>query len=999
MECNKEEASRAKDIAQKKMEAKDFPGARKFALKAQQLYPDMENISQMICVCDVHCSAERKMFGSESDWYGILQIVHTADDTLIKKQYRKFALLLHPDKNKFSGAEAAFKLIGEAQRVLLDKEKRSFYDLKCKASCKPVRQNQPPQQTSRNVNVVKTTRVQNNVTSNSNSHAKGFNFTHQEQKQQPQSAAAKDKETFWTQCPYCAVRYQYYREVLNRALRCQSCQKPFIAYDMLVQGPRPGSDATQPVFPGQNIPNASATGSGAVNEKHASNGGVPAGKNAEASRSQKASQTHKGPNKGGKQVEQAFKPSKKVDGKRGKKQEVESSESFGSESSLESEDSQRAQQFDSDGDGCARRSSRNKRHVSYNEDVSDDENIMNPSKKANKRHANEDVSDDEDVSDEDIMNPFKKANKRHVNEDVSDDEDIMNPFKKANKQHANEVFDDWIPPKNVKESERTCPTTEEKGKRQQPESSKINKNYGSDSSPETKPQPKFFEYPDPDFCDFDVSRKEQCFKVGQVWAAYDTADAMPRFYAKVRKIFTRRFKLQITWLEAHPDDVFGKKWANSELPFSCGKFKLGASDFTEDRLMFSHEVVWDKGVGGKDSTLIYPRKGDTWALFKNWDAEWFLTPEDDRKFEYEYVEILSEYNETVGIRVAQLVKLKGFTSLFYRVSESELRIPPAEVLKFSHKVPSYRMSGIERPGVPRGSFELDPASTTRNIEEITLPSKGNTSSVHLSANSKVVNPGVNTAKNPLPSSCDNGKGNQVHKNNLNSDVTAQDIPDPEFFNFDDLKSNNKFQVDQVWALYSDTDGLPKYYGVIRKIDPHPQFKVQISWLEACNSPNDMILWKEKGMPISCGQFKIENGKTQTYTGNSSFSHQLCAKATARKNVLAIYPQKGEVWALYKNWNASMMVADLKKYDYDIVEVQEDNNLYHIKVLLLERVSGFRSVFKPQKNAHTREISRNEMLRFSHHIPSFRLTDEKGGSLRGFWELDPAAIPSQPLYKL
>jgi curved DNA-binding protein CbpA len=30
---------------------------------------------------------------------------------MIKKQYRKFALQLHPDKNKFSGAEAAFKLI------------------------------------------------------------------------------------------------------------------------------------------------------------------------------------------------------------------------------------------------------------------------------------------------------------------------------------------------------------------------------------------------------------------------------------------------------------------------------------------------------------------------------------------------------------------------------------------------------------------------------------------------------------------------------------------------------------------------------------------------------------------------------------------------------------------------------------------------------------------------------------------------------------------------
>ncbi|EEF45469.1 conserved hypothetical protein [Ricinus communis] len=45
----------------------------------------------------------------------------TTDEATIKKQYKMAALLLHPDKNKFSGAEAAFKFIGEAQRVLLEK--------------------------------------------------------------------------------------------------------------------------------------------------------------------------------------------------------------------------------------------------------------------------------------------------------------------------------------------------------------------------------------------------------------------------------------------------------------------------------------------------------------------------------------------------------------------------------------------------------------------------------------------------------------------------------------------------------------------------------------------------------------------------------------------------------------------------------------------------------------------------------------------------------------
>jgi hypothetical protein len=87
MDCNKEEALRAKAIAEKKMESRDFVAARKFALKAQKLYPVLENIAQMLVVCDVHCSAEQKVVDDEIDWYGILQLEHTVDDAVIKKQY------------------------------------------------------------------------------------------------------------------------------------------------------------------------------------------------------------------------------------------------------------------------------------------------------------------------------------------------------------------------------------------------------------------------------------------------------------------------------------------------------------------------------------------------------------------------------------------------------------------------------------------------------------------------------------------------------------------------------------------------------------------------------------------------------------------------------------------------------------------------------------------------------------------------------------------------
>ncbi|CAM8926044.1 unnamed protein product [Rhodiola kirilowii] len=93
MECNKDEAIRAKEIAERKMLNNDFAGAKKFALKAQQLYANLDNISMILAVCEVHCSALNNMMGPTNvNWYDVLQMRKMADETTIKKQFRKLAL-------------------------------------------------------------------------------------------------------------------------------------------------------------------------------------------------------------------------------------------------------------------------------------------------------------------------------------------------------------------------------------------------------------------------------------------------------------------------------------------------------------------------------------------------------------------------------------------------------------------------------------------------------------------------------------------------------------------------------------------------------------------------------------------------------------------------------------------------------------------------------------------------------------------------------------------
>lgn len=75
MECNRDEAIRARDIAERKFGMQDFAGARKFVLKAQQLYPALEGVPQMLAVMDVHSVAQAKVGGIEMDWYGILEVL------------------------------------------------------------------------------------------------------------------------------------------------------------------------------------------------------------------------------------------------------------------------------------------------------------------------------------------------------------------------------------------------------------------------------------------------------------------------------------------------------------------------------------------------------------------------------------------------------------------------------------------------------------------------------------------------------------------------------------------------------------------------------------------------------------------------------------------------------------------------------------------------------------------------------------------------------------
>lgn len=62
------------------------------------------------------------------DYYATLGVERAATQDEIKRAYRKLARKFHPDLNKEADAEARFKEVGEAYKVLNDPEKRAAYD-------------------------------------------------------------------------------------------------------------------------------------------------------------------------------------------------------------------------------------------------------------------------------------------------------------------------------------------------------------------------------------------------------------------------------------------------------------------------------------------------------------------------------------------------------------------------------------------------------------------------------------------------------------------------------------------------------------------------------------------------------------------------------------------------------------------------------------------------------------------------------------------------------
>ncbi|KAG8372999.1 hypothetical protein BUALT_Bualt12G0125400 [Buddleja alternifolia] len=716
MDYNKKFAIRAKELAQQKMDNQDFMGARNLALKALELSNDVENIEQMILVCDVHCSANEKVGeNNEKDWYKILKLDPSSDESTIRRQYRRLSLGLHPDKNKFPGASDAFQLIREANEVLIDNEKRRLYDSRCRARVvsgeykmedwlnqmffsrsrgkkkndKPGRSDRVSARGSKVDDLNDPTRFEGLVKNGKKRRDRVGDFE-------------VEIDHISKNSGFFDVNAQ---EVDKRAndggLKVNELNSP-TRFEGLKKSSNESSMKDYEVE---------------INDISKNSGFFDVN----------AQEVDKRNNDGGSKVNNSNNPTRLEGLMKSIKKSMDSVGDYEMEIDHISKNSGffdvNAQEVDNranDGgvnmndlnnptrfEGLAK-SGKEKRDGVGDYEVEIDH--------ISKRSKNKGIFDVD----------AQEVDKHAINDGGLKVNDMNNPtrfeglMKSSKKRMASvedyEVGIDHIPKrsKNSEFFDVNAQEVDRKGKKRYKFATKSEESGKKSKFPaKITLDPKNLEYTDPEFNDFEKERSKKRFKAGQIWAVYDTLDAMPRFYALINKVVSKDFRIRITWLESDPDNDDETKWVYQGLPVSCGRFKLGESEIIEDHAIFSHLVKWENGITRRKNTCeIYPRKGETWAVFKKWDLKWYLDPERHYKdYEFDFVEILSDYDSDVGVHVGFLKKLKGYSCLFSRRIKDETgcrMIPVKDMFVFSHRVPSFGMAESSK-GVRR-FFELDSAS-------------------------------------------------------------------------------------------------------------------------------------------------------------------------------------------------------------------------------------------------------------------------------------------------
>lgn len=689
-----EEALFLKSLAENKYSSKRLKSAIKYAKRAFELYPTLDGLAEMLTAFKIIQTAANPIFEtapesnsfSPPDYYKILQVERFAHINTIKKQYKKLALTLHPDKNPFAASEEAFKLVAEAVRVLSDKIRRTEFDMRLRIAMQT----------------------------------------------EAGEGAERIEETFWTACSTCRLLHQFEKKYLGHNLMCPRCKKSFKAVEVqenseneenvgveengatptrisvrirerVKKGGKLG-DLEKGGFGGKKISGVaeSLERSGQKVKKNVGGNGVLA-INLRSKRGGKVRNIGGRGTRGNggltlKRVEKVGNLEKNGDssnsdgvlikelrstivgGKvRDKGEEMRSIE-------VEAVESERA-----------------KRAKTREEEMMTLAQMqMLVKKKADVEKLKlDDVKERPDVEEEKLKVKEKEREKEKLilkEKNGQKEKEKVNEMVNVSKKRARSRIskENCLDIMKIRALESTVDLDIE----------------GISAS--KKVDLEIMHVEDSDFYDFDKDRRGRSFKKGQVWAVYDDDDGMPRHYALVDEIVSvNPFEVTISWLDFQNNGNEVRTGSvKTGFHVSCGRFKVSRKTSVKYLNMFSHAVDCERAA--RELYRIYPKKGSVWALYNEntLNAEGMNQGVMDKPC-FDIVVCLTSFSDVYGLSIGYLEKVHGFRTIFKRreVGATAIKLLEKDDIKlFSHQIPARKLSGDEASGLPKDCWELDPAS-------------------------------------------------------------------------------------------------------------------------------------------------------------------------------------------------------------------------------------------------------------------------------------------------
>ena len=219
------------------------------------------------------------------------------------------------------------------------------------------------------------------------------------------------------------------------------------------------------------------------------------------------------------------------------------------------------------------------------------------------------------------------------------------------------------------------------------------------------------------------------------------------------------------------------------------------------------------------------------------------------------------------------------------------------------------------------------------------------------------------------------------------------VPNPDFHDFDSDRTEVHVRKNQVWAVYDETDGMPRFYCQINKVTRYPFF-VEAVWLEPIHPEKDNFTWlKDRDLSIGTGDFRL--GDDADFDSINLFSHLMPIKKI--KNGYEVYPKRNEVWAMYADYEkeTSKDAEGKLKLRYDFVVIKSDFSAMtgQGRVTRLQKLKEFKTLWVPDGDAYPL-TTKYDLHKFSHKVPSHVITEKDvQGVPCECLELDPASTPA------